>query len=53
MWQQIKNLFSKSQESAKVLSEETIQPISKDDSNEPVIKKLKRQVRYKKEPNYR
>jgi hypothetical protein len=52
MWQQIKNLFSKSQESIKVSSEETIQQISQS-KQEPTIKKLKRQISYRKDPKFR
>jgi hypothetical protein len=52
MWQKFKNFFSKPQESAKVSSEQTIQQIS-ENKQEPTIKKLKRQVSYRKDPKFR
>ena len=52
MWQKIKNLFSKSQQSFTTSSEQTIQGISKT-TDEPVIKKLKREVSFRKDPKFR
>lgn len=52
MWQKIKNLFSKSQQSFTTSSEQTIEAISENKS-EPVIKKLKREVSFRKDPKFR
>jgi hypothetical protein len=51
LWKQIKNIFSQPQESLTISLKETIQPIS-ENKQEPVIKKIKRQVSYRKNPKF-
>lgn len=51
LWNQIKNIFSKSRESLTTSSEQTIEPIS-ENKQEPVIKKLKREINYRKDPKF-
>ena len=52
LWKQIKSIFSQPQESFRTSSAQTIEAIS-ENSQEPTIKKLKRQVSYRKDPKFR
>lgn len=52
LWKQFKNIFSKTEESFRTSSAQTIEAIS-ENSQEPTIKKLKRQVSYRKDPKFR
>ena len=49
LWKQIKNIFLQPQETTKVSSDQVIQQIT----DEPTIKKLKRQINYRKDPKFR
>jgi hypothetical protein len=51
MWHQIKTFFSKSQPTLEISAEQRIQPIV-ETSNEPVIKKLKRQASQQKDSKF-
>jgi hypothetical protein len=52
LWKQFKNIFSKTEESFRTSSAQTIEAIS-ENSQEPTIKKLKRQISYRKDPKFR
>jgi hypothetical protein len=52
LWKQFKNIFSKTEESLRTSSAQNIEAIS-ENSQEPTIKKLKRQISYRKDPKFR
>jgi hypothetical protein len=52
LWKQFKNIFSKTKESLRTSSAQTTEVIS-ENSQEPTVKKLKKQISYRKDPKFR